>query len=118
MDYEFLKRYTSKVIQVGLQNGIYYQEWRTTFLSPSIVEHEKYLQVIYDVVAAEKATNKRFLGASIIYCVTREFDRVAIPPFLGVTWQVDNLITLLGKNKKWKELIVGKFFMVPSALPS
>jgi hypothetical protein len=111
MDFEYLARYASKVIQVGLENGIYYQEWRTMFLSPSIDEHEKYLQLIYDVVAAEKKRNARFLGASIIYCVTREFDRVVPPPvaFLGVTWQVENLIKLLGKkDKPWKELIVGK----------
>jgi hypothetical protein len=110
-----IEEYTRQVIQTGLKKGIYYQEWRTMFLSPKpIIDaqgvaqgHEYYLEVMDNVIEEEKKkSGGTFLGAKIIYCVSRQFPANG-PSFLTVESQVKNLIALR-KNPKWRKLIAGK----------
>ena len=112
-----LEEYTRQVIRTGVGKGIYYQEWRMTFLSPKPItdskgvaqDQEYYLDIINNVIEEEKGRfNGMFLGAKIIYRVSREFtaEGPSFFKFLGVQPQVENFIRLR-KNPKWRKLIAG-----------
>ncbi|KAL9110495.1 MAG: hypothetical protein Q9227_005039 [Pyrenula ochraceoflavens] len=114
-----LEEYTKRLIQYGLDQGFIYQEWKTVFLTELPVidrsnekkGHRYYLDIMDRVIKAAKA-NTDFIGAKIIYCVSREFDFTVDAPkpaSLGVQWQINNLIGDNGllKVDKYRSLIVG-----------
>jgi adenosine deaminase CECR1 len=108
-----LREYTQRLIKNGLDQGIYYQEWRTVFLTPKPVidtkgnkqGHEYYLNIMNQEIKKARS-NPQFVGAKIIWCVSREFGLKHNPEFLGVDWQVDHLIELRNK-KEYQSLIAG-----------
>jgi len=102
-----LEEYIRQVITKGLEQGIYYQEWRTMFSSSVIDSKDEkkdikaYLDVVARIVKEEKVKNSKFLGAKIIYCVPRIFKPARVDQ------EVKDLIKLR-ETPAYRELIAGK----------
>jgi hypothetical protein len=86
----FLEAYTREVIRRGVEQNIFWQEWRTTFLGKPVVVTKvngkwtqfveddgviEYLKIVQRAINKERETQKLFKGAVIIWCVTREYER-------------------------------------------
>src|SRR4051812_30527042 len=89
----FLEAYTRAVIDQGIKQKIYWQEWRSTFFSfkgaTVFVENsesdkwtafagekgiKKHLNVIKNVIDEKVNENTGFKGAVVIWCLSREFE--------------------------------------------